>query len=95
MIKKSEICLGASMTCKRGYQTRTKIVKDEIGDLVTDSHSILARCRNHFSLLLNIHGINDVWQTEIHTTEPLVPDPSAFEVKKATEKQKKTQITRY
>ena len=34
---------------KKGYQPRTNIVKDEEGDLVTDSHSILARLRNHFS----------------------------------------------
>jgi len=26
------------------------------------------------------HGVNDVRQTEIHIAEPLVPDPSAFEV---------------
>jgi len=36
--------------CKKGYQPRTNIVKDVKGDLVTDSHSILARWRNHFSL---------------------------------------------
>jgi hypothetical protein len=29
---------------KKGYQSRTNIVKDEKGDLVTDSHSILDRC---------------------------------------------------
>jgi len=28
---------------KKGYQPRTNIVKDEKGDLVADSHSILAR----------------------------------------------------
>jgi hypothetical protein len=35
--------------------------------MVTDSHSILARWRNHFSQLLNVNGVNDVKQTEIHT----------------------------
>ena len=34
---------------KKGYQPRTNIVKEETGDLVTDSHSILARWRNHLS----------------------------------------------
>ena len=34
---------------KRGYQPRADTVKDEKGDLVTDSHSILARWRNPFS----------------------------------------------
>ena len=27
---------------KKGYQPRTNVVKDEKGDLITDSHSILA-----------------------------------------------------
>jgi hypothetical protein len=41
------------------------------GDLVADSHNILARWRNYFSKLLHVHGLNDVRQTEIHTSEPL------------------------
>jgi hypothetical protein len=56
--------------------------------LVTDSHSILARWRNNFSQLLNGHGVNDVSQTEIHTTEPLVPVPSAFLFEMAIKKLK-------
>jgi len=32
---------------------------------------------------LNIHGVNDVRQTEILTAEPLGPESSAFEVEKA------------
>ena len=43
------------------------------------SHSILARWRNHFCQLLNVHGVNDVRQSLIHTAEPLVTEPSAFE----------------
>jgi len=57
--------------------------------LVTDSYSILARWMNHFSQLFNVHGVNDVRQTEIHTAEPLVPEPSAFEVEMAIEKLKR------
>ena len=53
--------------------------------MVTDSQSGSARWRNHFSHLLIARGINDVWQTEIHTAEPLVPEPSAFDVEMATE----------
>jgi hypothetical protein len=53
----------------------------------------LARWRKHISQLFNVHGVNDVRQTEIHTAEPLVPEPSAVEVEMAIEKQKKTQIT--
>ena len=68
---------------KKGQQSRTIIVKDEKGDLVADYHSIMARCRNYFSQLLNVHGVNNVRQAEIHTAEPLVPEPSAYEVELA------------
>jgi hypothetical protein len=54
--------------------------------LVADCHSILGRCRNHFSQLVNVHGFNDDIQTEIHTAKPLVPEPSVFEVELAIEK---------
>jgi len=75
--------------CKKGYQPRTNIVKDGKGDFVTDSHCILARWRNHFSQLCNVHGDNDVRQREIPTTESLVLEPSAIEVEMDTEKLKR------
>jgi hypothetical protein len=34
---------------------------------------------------LNIHGANDVRQTEMHTAKPLEPEPGYFKVKIATE----------
>jgi hypothetical protein len=71
-----------------GYHPRTN-VKDEKGDLVADSHSILARWRNNFFQLLNVHGVHDVRQTEIHTAEPLVPEPSTSKVEMAIEKLKR------
>ena len=55
---------------------------------MADSHSIMARWRNYFSQLLNVHEVKDVMQAEIHTVEPLVPEPSAFEVELAIEKLK-------
>jgi len=64
----------------KGYQLRTNKVKEEKSDLVADSHSILARWRKYFSQALNIHGVNYVRQKEMHTAEPLVLEPSAFEV---------------
>jgi len=39
------------------YQPRTNIERDEKGDLATDCHSILARWREHFSRLLNVHKV--------------------------------------
>ena len=47
---------------KKGYQPRTTIVKDEKGDLLADSHSIMARWRNYFSQLLNVHEVKDIRQ---------------------------------
>ena len=42
---------------KKVHQYRTNIVKGEKGDLVADSHSILARWRNYISQLLNVMGL--------------------------------------
>ena len=56
---------------KKGYQPRCNIVKDEKGDLVADFHSIVVRWRNCFSQLLNVHGVKDVGQAEIHIAEPI------------------------
>ena len=63
-------------------------MKDETGDLITGSYSILARWREYFSRLLNVHGVHDVRQTQTHTAEPLVPESNAFEVDLAIEKLK-------
>jgi hypothetical protein len=73
---------------KKGLQPRTNRVKDKKGDLFTDLHILLPVWRNHFSLLLNVHGVSDVRLTEKHTTEPLVPELSDFEFEMAVEKLK-------
>jgi len=75
-------CIGASMTLR---EPRNIIVKDEKGDLVADSHSIMARWRNYFFQLLNVHGVEDVRQTEIHIAEPVVSEASVFEIELAIE----------
>jgi hypothetical protein len=69
-------------------RTNLRVVKDEKGDLLADSHSMLNRCKIHLCQLLNIHGVNGVRQTAIHTVESLVPEPSATEVEMAIEKLK-------
>jgi len=71
---------------KKGYQPRTWIVKDEKGDLVAASHSIMARWRNYFSQILNVHVVSEVRQAEIHTAEPVVPEPSVLVLELAFEK---------
>jgi len=71
---------------KKGYQTRTNIVRDENGDLLADSRNILNWLKNYFCQLFKVHGVNDVKQTEIHAAGPLVSETSYFEVEIATEK---------
>jgi hypothetical protein len=56
--------------------------------LVVDSQSILATWRNYFSQVLNVHGVSDGRQAEIHTAELVVPEPSVSEIKLAIEKLK-------
>jgi hypothetical protein len=64
---------------------RRSLVRDENGDLLADSHSILKRRKNDFCQLLNVHEVNDIRQTEIYRAEPLAPQPSSSEVEIATE----------
>ena len=52
--------------CKKGYKSRTDVVKDEKGDLFVDSNCIVDMWRNFIPQLLNVHGVNDVRQTETH-----------------------------
>jgi len=90
MIKNIRSLYGDINDFKKCYHRRTNKVKDEKGDLVTESHGIVAGWRNHFSQLLNVHRVNDVRQTKLHAAEPLVPWSLRWPLK-AT----KTQITRY
>jgi hypothetical protein len=40
--------------------------------------------------LFSVRGVNYIRQTEMHTAEPLVPEPRTFEVEMAIEKLKNT-----
>jgi hypothetical protein len=53
-----------------------------------DPHKILNRWKNYFCQLLIIHGAGGVRQTEMHTAEPFVREPSASEVEVAIGKLK-------
>ena len=48
----------------------------------------MARWRNYFSQILNVHVVSGVRQAEIHTGEPLVLETSALEVELSIEKLK-------
>jgi hypothetical protein len=49
---------------EKGYQLRSKLVKDENGDLLADFH-ILNRWKNYISQLLNMHSISNFRNIEI------------------------------
>jgi hypothetical protein len=63
-------------------------VKDENGGLFADSHNILNRWKNYFSLLLNVCRVGNVRQIEIHTAGSLIPEPCPLEVEIAISKLK-------
>jgi hypothetical protein len=73
---------------KKGYQPRTNLVKDERGDLLADIHKSLNMWKNYFCQLLNVHEAGGVRQTEMHTAESFVPQPSASNVEVAIGKLK-------
>jgi hypothetical protein len=68
---------------KKGYQPSITLVKDARGELLADLHKILNMWKNYFSELLNVHGVGGVRQTEVHTAEPFVQQPTASELEAA------------
>jgi hypothetical protein len=65
---------------KKGNQPRINIIKDENGNLLADPQNFLNRWKNFLNQGLNVHGVHDVRQKDIHTAEPLVPEPSLVEM---------------
>jgi hypothetical protein len=86
--RKLEICIQRINYFKRGYQPRSKLLKDDNGDLLAESHNILNGWKDYFSQLLIVHSISDVRQLKIHTADPLIPDPHPSEVEIAIVKLK-------
>jgi hypothetical protein len=62
---------------KKGYQPRTNLIKDKRCDLLADPYKILNRWKNYFCQLFNVHVVGGIRQTEMHSAEPFVPEPSA------------------
>jgi hypothetical protein len=71
------LCIGIN-EFQKGFQPIPNLVKDEKGDLLKDFHSILNRWKYHLCKFLNVHGVNDVRQTEIRIADLLVLKLSAF-----------------
>jgi hypothetical protein len=68
---KGDLCRGIN-EFKRTYQLRTGLIKDENGDLLAYSHSIL----NRINYFVTYYAI----QNEIQTDELSVTEPSYFGV---------------
>jgi hypothetical protein len=59
------------------------LIKDERSDILADSCKILNRWKKYFCQLLYVCRVDGVRQTEMHTTEPFVLEPSASQVEVA------------
>jgi len=51
-------------------------------------HTVFWICGRISCQLLDVHGVNDVRQTEMYTAKPLVPEPSSFKDETAIETEK-------
>jgi hypothetical protein len=68
-------------------------VKDKNDDLFAESHYILNTWKSYISQLLNVvYSVSDDRQIDIHTAEPLVPDPSPFDGELAIAKMKRQKL---
>jgi hypothetical protein len=79
---------------KKCYQPRANLIKYENFNLLAHSHGILNWWKNHLCQLFNLHVVHVGRQTEIQTSEPLVPHSNVSEVKMTVEKEKinRTQV---
>jgi hypothetical protein len=87
-IKILEICTEERMNLRKVTNTVFSIIKDENGNLLADPQNVLNRWKDFFNQVLNVCGVHDVEQMDIHTAEPLVPEPSLVEVEIAIGKLK-------
>ena len=71
------MCIGIN-EFQKGFHPIPNLVKDEKGDLLENFHSILNRWKYQLCKFLNVYGVNDVRQTEIHIAELLVLKLNAF-----------------
>ena len=55
-----------------GYRPSSNWVKNTNRDVLGDCHNILYRRTNPLCHSLNVYGVNDFCQTEIHTAKPAI-----------------------
>jgi hypothetical protein len=62
------------------FQPMFNIIKDDNGNLLAHTQSILNRWNNFFNEVLNVRGVHDVMQMDIYMAEPLVSERSPVKV---------------
>jgi hypothetical protein len=70
------------------------MAKNEMGHLLAVPQKKLPSWNTYFCQLLTVQGAGGIRQTETHTAEPLVPEPSAAEIEIAIRNLKR-KIARY
>jgi hypothetical protein len=50
---------------RKGYQLRINNIKDENGNLIADTYSVLNSWENFFNQFLNVDGLHDVRQMDM------------------------------
>jgi hypothetical protein len=63
--------------------------------LLADPQNVLNRWKNVFIQVLNVCGVHNIMQMDIHMSEPLVPEPSLVKVEIATGKLKRHKTPGY
>ena len=66
---------------KRGYQARTKLIKDAQGRILVNEEEVINRWKEFFESLLNRPNPDDpLDQCETQTAEELIPEPTLVEI---------------
>jgi hypothetical protein len=73
----------------KGNQPRINTIKHDSGNLLKNPQNVFNRWKNFFNHVLNVRGVQDVRQIDIHMAEPLVPEPSLVKVETAVGKLKR------
>ena len=76
-------CIGEMREIRGGHQSRTDMIKDENGNLLGDTKSILNRWRNYFNNVLNINDREggSFNENTIHTAEPFIVESDELAIK--------------
>ncbi len=73
---------------RKGFQSRSQLMKDENGNIITGENELIERCGKYYNDLLNVNNDCTESESDIHTAELNVEEPSFREVRDALRKLK-------